>query len=135
MIHAPRKVPVEHLEVMEGVVNVMDDNLVWGEDKDSHDSRLRKLLEKLRRINLKLNEDKCKIGLSEISYIGHVLSKDGLKPDKEKVRAILEMPEPQDKSAVQRFLGMLQYLAKFIPNLSEVTAPLRKLLEGETLGK
>lgn len=81
--------------------------------------RLRKLLEKLGRINLKLNKDKCKIGLSEISYMGHVLSKDGLKPDKEKVRAILEMLEPQDKSAVLRFLGMLQYLAKFIPNLSE----------------
>ncbi|XDV38013.1 hypothetical protein PO909_007505 [Leuciscus waleckii] len=118
---------------MEGLVNVMNDILVWGEDKNSHDSRLRKLLEKLRSINLKLNRNKCKIGLSEISYIGHILSKDGLKPDNEKVRAILEMPEPQDKSALQRFLGMLQYLEKFIPNLSEVTAPLRKLLEEETL--
>jgi len=106
---------------MVGVVNVMDDILVWGEDKDSHNCRLRKLLEKLRSINLKLNKNKCKIGLSEISYIGHVLSKDGLKPDSEKVRAILEMPEPQDKLVLQRFLGMLQYLAKFIPNLSEVT--------------
>lgn len=69
-----RRLLSQHLEGMEGVVNVMDDILVWGEDKDSHDSRLRKLLEKPRRINLKLNKDKCKIGLSEISYMGHVLS-------------------------------------------------------------
>lgn len=81
---------------------------------------------------MKLNRNKCKIGLSEISYIGHVLSKDGLKPDMDKVRAIQEMPQPKDKTELQRFMGMVQHLAKFIPNLSEVSAPLRKLLEGET---
>ncbi|XP_056135369.1 G2/mitotic-specific cyclin-B2-like [Lampris incognitus] len=78
---------------------------------------------------MKLNRDKCKIGLSEISYIGHVLSKDGLKPDMGKVRAIQEIPEPQDKTELQRIMGMVQYLAKFIPNLAEVSPPLRKLLE------
>ena len=123
----------QHLEGLEGVVNVMDDILVWGEDKESHDNRLRKLLDRLRSINLKLNRKKCKIGLSEISYIGHVLSKDGLKPDMDKVRAIQEIPQPKDKTELQRFMGMVQYLGKFIPNLSEVSAPLRKLLEGETI--
>lgn len=109
----------------------MDDILVWGENKEQHNKRLKTLLDRVRSINLKLNKDKSKIGLTEIQYIGHILTADGLKPDPSKIRAITDMPQPQDKAALMRFLGMVQYLAKFIPNLSEVSAPLRKLLEEE----
>lgn len=60
--------------------------------------------------------------MDEIKYIGYVLSGEGLKP------AIVEIPKPQNKSALMRFLGMVQYLTKFVPNLSETSVPLRKLL-------
>lgn len=126
-----QKCIAQRLEDLEGVVNVMDDILVWGKDKEEHDRRLKQLLDRVRSINLKLNKDKCKLGLTEIQYIGHILSRDGLRPDPSKVKAITEMPQPQDKAALLRFLGMVQYLAKFIPNLSEVSAPLRQLLEEE----
>lgn len=109
----------------------MHDILVWGVDKEQHDKRLRQLLDRTRSINLKLNKDKCKIGMTEIQYIGHTLSAEGLKPDQEKVRTIMDMPKPHDKAALMRFLGMVQYLSKFILNLSDVSAPLRKLLEGD----
>lgn len=89
-------------------------------------------MDRIRSINLKLNKDECKIRRTEIAYLGHILSAEGVKPDQEKVRAIQNMPEPEDKAGLLRFLGMLQHLAKFIPNLSEVSAPLRKLLGGET---
>lgn len=59
------------------------------------------------------------------------MSLDGLKPDPEKIRAIQDMPKREDKAALMRLLGMLQYLAKFIPNLAEVSAPVRKLLESD----
>lgn len=118
---------------MEGVVNVMDDILVWGADKEQHDKRPRQLLDRIRSINLKLNKDKCKIAMTEIQYIGHILSAEGLKPDQEKVRAIMDMPQLHDKATLMRFLGMVQYLSKFIPNISDVSAPLRKLLEGDVL--
>ena len=62
-------------------------------------------------------------------YIGHVLTPDGLKPDPSKVKAIVAMPTPSDKKALQRLLGMITYLAKFLPNLSDVTEPLRRLLD------
>lgn len=116
-----------HLEGLEGVLNVIDDIVVWGESVEQHDCRLRQLLDRLRSINLKLNRSKCKIRLTEITYIGHVLSEEGLKPDPEKVRAIQDMPAPEDKAALQRFTGLLQYLSKFIPNPSDISAPLRKL--------
>jgi hypothetical protein len=62
------------LEGLEGVEVIMDDMLVWGENNEQHNERLIKLLERLRAIGLQLNKDKCKIGLTEIPYIGHPLS-------------------------------------------------------------
>ena len=117
---------------IEGVEVIVDDLLIWGENQQQHDERLRQVLERARQKNLKLNKEKSQIALDEISYIGHVLSKEGLKPDPQKVRAITEMNRPQNKEELQRFLGMVTYVAKFIPNFSQISTPLRQLLEKET---
>lgn len=81
--------------------------------------------------SLKLNKNKRFIRTSEIKYIGHTLSASGLKPAEEKVRAVTQLPPPQTKQELLKFLGMIHYLAKFIPNMSDISAPLRKLLEGD----
>ena len=114
---------------MDGIEVIVDDVLIWAENRQQHDERLTKALERARQMNLKLNKDKSQIGLEEISYIGHTLSKEGLKPDPKKTRAINEMKEPKNVEELQRFLGMVTYVAKFIPNYSQVSAPLRQLLE------
>ena len=116
---------------IEGVEVIVDDLLIWGENQQQHDERLRQVLERARQKNLKLNREKSQIALDEISYIGHTLGKEGLKPDPQKVRAITEMTRPQYKEELQQFLGMVTYIAKFIPNFSQVSAPLRQLLEGD----
>ena len=108
---------------------IADDLMVWGRDNEEHDQRLRKVLDRAREVQLKLNKKKCKIRVKEVSYIGHMFTDEGVKPDKEKVQAILMMPEPSTKQELQRFIGMIQYLAKFIPDLSEKAAPLRSLLK------
>ena len=108
---------------------IADDLMVWGRDNEEHDQRLRKVLDRAREVQLKLNKKKCKIRVKEVSYIGHIFTDEGVKPDKEKVQAILMMPEPSTKPELQRFIGMIQYLAKFIPDLSEKAAPLRSLLK------
>ena len=61
--------------------------------------------------------------------MGHTVSKDGLKPDPAKLQGIQEMPSPQNKQDVKRFLGMVNYLQRYAPNLSQATAPLRDLLK------
>ena len=61
--------------------------------------------------------------------MGHVICQDGLKPDPDKVQGIREMPAPTSKQDLKIFLGMVNYLQKFAPNLSEVTAPMRDLLK------
>ena len=82
-------------------------------------------------MNLKLNKSKVKLRQTEVKFMGHVISKDGLKPDPEKVTAIKNMPKPTSKPEVLTLLGFVNYLAKFLPKLSDVSAPLRELTTSE----
>ncbi len=107
---------------------VVDDILIWGRTHEEHDDRLRQVLNKIRAINMKLNPDKCKFRVNSVQYVGHLLTADGVKPDPEKTKAVCDMPTPQDKHALQKFLGMTNYLSKFIPQYSDITGPLRQLI-------
>lgn len=102
----------------------MDDILVHGRDEQEHNSRLQVVLERAKSINLKLNKAKCILPKSEVNYVGYLLTGEGLKPTPERVRAIREMREPENHAELETILGMLAYVAKFIPNLSELNAPL-----------
>ena len=119
----------ELFQDLSGVETDIDDILVWGRTREEHDERLEKTLQRARESNLKLNPDKCKIRSTEVLYIGHVLTTDGVKPDVSKLEAITSMPTPEGKHGIQRLLGMVNYMAKFLPNISEVTSPLRELLK------
>ena len=113
---------------MEGVKVIVDD-LIWGKDDEEHDARLKQVLTRAREVNLKFNAKKCKIKQEEVPYVGHVLSKDGLKPDPEKIRAAKEMKLPANANVLKTFLGFIQYLGKFMPNMATESAPLRELSE------
>ena len=64
---------------------------------------------------------------TEVRFVGHLLTPGGLKADPAKVENILTMPPPTDVKGLNRFFGMVNYLAKFLPILSDMTEPLRKL--------
>ena len=115
-------------EDIEGVETDID-ILIWGRSKEEHDQRLKMALKRCEDIGLTLNKDKCVIGTSSVTYIGHILTADGVKPDESKVKAILEMPAPTDKKGVMRLLGTVNYLAKFVPDMSQITEPIRALLK------
>ncbi len=120
---------MEHLFDRQPCQIVVDDILVWGCTLQQHDERLKQVLHKIRASNMKLNPDKCKFRVTSVSYVGHLLTADGIKPDPDKTAAVRQMPKPEDKQALQRFLGMTNYLSKFIPHYSDVTGPLRELLK------
>jgi hypothetical protein len=105
----------------------------WGGSRKEHDERLQKVLKRCIEEGINLNRKKCKFAVQEAKYLGHVLSKEGVKVDEDKVRAVKEMQKPQNKEEVHRFLGMINYLAKSIPNCSAKTEPLRKLLKKEVI--
>ena len=114
---------------IDGCEIIVDDILVWGRDEVEHDERLSKVLERARKVGLRLKREKCKIKESQLRYIGHILTAEGLKPDPEKIAAVKQMPIPQNKKDLRRFFGMINYLSKFIPDLAQKTSILRDLLK------
>lgn len=111
---------------------IVDDILVWGRNLEEHDMKLRSVLQRSQEINLKLNPQKCRFRVTSVPYVGHILTDKGVEADPDKVKAIVELPVPENVKSLQRFLGMVNYLARFIPKHSELTAPLRDLLKKDT---
>lgn len=107
----------------------MDDVLVYGATREEHDNRLRAALQQLARSGVTLNPGKCQFGVTEVSFLGVILDKDGIRADPKKVKAIQLLPAPTDVSGLRRVLGMVNHVARFLPTLSQVTAPLRELLQ------
>ncbi|CAK1583539.1 unnamed protein product [Parnassius mnemosyne] len=122
----------ENFDDLDGVCMYIDDLLVYGCSKKEHDERLKLVLDRCRKVNLKLNKNKCKFGLEEIRYLGHRITKKGLYPDNSHITAITNMPKPENKKDVERLLGLITYVGAFIPNLSDKTLLLRVLLKKET---
>ncbi|CAH2208146.1 jg24630, partial [Pararge aegeria aegeria] len=121
------------LEDLEGVDSFVDDIIVWGSTMAQHDERLKCLLERARQVGIKFNKEKCEFRVQEVSYLGHTFSAGGMAIDKNKLKAIELMPTPQDRPALERFLGMVNYLSKFITNYSEIASPLRSLLKKDVV--
>ena len=118
---------------IDSVENIFYDIIVAAADEQEHDQIMRKLLQRARDANVKFNSAKFQYKISEVKYMGNIVSESGLKPDVEKVRAIIQKPTPQSKEELQRFLGMVNYFSQFIPNQSEITTPLRHLLMKEAV--
>ncbi|XP_045024067.1 uncharacterized protein LOC116923346 [Daphnia magna] len=112
-----------------GVITYFDDFLVTGESMEELQTNLRQVLTRCRQHNLKLQLKKCKFFLKEVPWLGHVIGDVVVKVDPSKVEAIVNMPEPTDKAALVRLLGMATYLDKFCPNLVSLTRSLRDLLK------
>ena len=119
----------EIISDIDGAANDQDDIIVFGKDNEEHDEALQQVLDKVRESGLKLNKKKCIFRVTQTTFLGHLISADGIKPDPRKIEAILQMPTPANKTELQRFLGMINYLGKFLPNISKETAPLCQLLE------
>ena len=118
-----------------GVEVVADDILVYGVgDTDeqanaNHDQNLLELLQRAQECNLKFNLKKLKLRKKSITYMGHLLTCDGLKPDPAKVEAVQNMPKLENVNDVQRFIGFVNYLSRFLPRLSDLCEPLRRLTD------
>ncbi len=129
----------EALIGLPGVICIADDILVYGagdteeEVMKDHNKNLRLLLQRAAEINLKLNRKKLKLCLTEVSYMGQLLTNEGIKPDPSKIAAITEMERPKDKKGVQSILGCVNYLSRYLPKLAEVSEPLRRLTEKDAV--
>lgn len=83
--------------IIAGVYTYIDDLLVWRITKQEHDKRLKDFLKLARLNNVKVNLQKCKFGKSEIKYMGHIISANGISSDNNKIKAIKKLPKPNIK--------------------------------------
>lgn len=126
------------LENLPGVLCIADDILIYGtgeadeEATADHDRNLQSLLQRCLDRGIVLSPEKMKLRRKEVAFMGHILTSTGLKPDPAKVEAITNMPKPKDIEGVQRLNGFINYLAKFLPKLSEVMEPIRRLTRKDT---
>jgi len=115
------------LEGLSGVICHADDILICVENRAQHDERLTAVLTHLQEASLTLNE-KCTFAHPEVLFVGHKIRAGAIEPDPGKIRAINDMPIPQNTADVRRFWGMVTYIAKFIPQFADTFKPLRDLL-------
>ena len=107
----------------------LEDILVTDSTERDHLDNLAEVLKRLKSAEMRLKRSKCEFIFPAVEYLRHKISDKGLQPTEGKIRAIVEAPAPQNVSQLKAFLGMLNYYAKFLPNISSRLAPLYKLLQ------
>jgi ribonuclease HI len=106
-----------------------DDLTVFSKDGKTHIDHLRQVLDRCREFGISLNPAKSVFGVTEGKLLGHIISKEGVKLDPERVEAISRVPLPPTKKALQSFLGQTNFVHRFIPNYAEIMKPIYKLLK------
>lgn len=105
----------------------LDYIIILGKTFDQALENLQLVFQRLREANLKLKPKKCFLFQPKVTYLGHVVSEDGITCDPAKVEAVKYWPTPTNKSEIRSILGLIGYYRKFIPNFSERASPLTKL--------
>lgn len=107
----------------------LDDVIVFSTSLQEHMVNLEKVFNRLRESNFKIQMDKSEFLKLETAYLGHVISRDGIKPNPDKISAIRNYPLPKTPTEIKRFLGLLGYYRKFIPDFAKVTKPMTQCLK------
>ena len=115
---------------------VYHDNIIaFSRTSEEHLVRLRAVFEKLKKAELKLKPSKCEIFKQELTYLGHVVSKNGIQTDSKKAEAIWKWPVPTTVTEMHSFLGFTNYYNISIKKYAQVAKPLYKLIYGENAAK
>ena len=98
----------------------LDDILVFSKTAEEHEQHLRSVLQTLRENKYYIKPTKCEFFKTELKYLGHIISADGIKPDPKKVAIVENWPTPKDAHEVRTFLGLSNYFRRFIQGYSKV---------------
>lgn len=116
-----------------GVFIYVDDLLVMGKTLEEHDQNLQRVLIRAKNVNVKFNPSKFQYRLTEVKYLGHIFSEKGRAIDSDRLKALEKLEIPSNKKELMKVLGFINYMRSYVKNLSELTAPLRRLLKKDSL--
>ena len=122
-----QKIVDDNFSDIPGMLAVHDDIIVAGADGEG--TALKLVLDRAKERNIKFNRTKIQLRIDKVKYLGSIVSGEGFRPDPDKIKAIVDMLQPQNKQDLQLLQGMVNYLSQYIPNMSEIMAPLRSLLK------
>ncbi|GFU94882.1 retrovirus-related Pol polyprotein from transposon 17.6 [Trichonephila clavipes] len=109
----------------------LDDIIIVGRSFEEHLKNIWRVLEKLKEANLKLSPSKCHLFRREFTYLGHIISAEGVRTDPDKISAMKDWNCPSDVHKLRSFLGLCTYYRKFVKNFSTIARPLHKLTEAK----
>ncbi|GFU22777.1 retrovirus-related Pol polyprotein from transposon 17.6 [Trichonephila clavipes] len=108
----------------------LDDILCYSENAEEHRSHLRTIFQRLSSYGLKLNISKCVFGVTELIFLGHLITPDGIKPLPDKVQAVLDYKQPETVGSLRKLLGLLNFYRRFLPKAAEQQYLLSEFLKG-----
>ncbi len=112
------------------VLVFLDDLIIFSNTLEEHETRLMKVLTQLKEYGLKLSPEKCKFFQTSVRYLGHVVSKNGVETDPDKVHALKTWPIPRNLKELKSFLGFAGYYRRFIKSYAAIVRPLNELTRG-----
>lgn len=110
----------------------LDDIVLYSSSLTEHAIKFEKLATRLRQANLKLQPDKCELLRKEVTYLGHIIGENGVRPDPKKIEAVQNFPVPKNAKNVKQFLGLAGYYRRFIKGFSKIAKPLTNLLKKDS---
>ena len=108
----------------------LDDILIFSKTEAEHIDRLEKLFTRIEAAGLRINPEKCKFFQEELRFLGHIVNRDGIKTDPEKIKSIMEFEQPKCIKKLRSFLGLCNYYRKFIKNYSKLAKILEEMCGG-----
>ena len=117
------------LHAIPAVRNLSVEIIVFGSNQQEHDTNLKKTLQRLQDVGARLNRQRCVFSAPELRFFGHVFGRSGMTANPEKTITILNAPAPTNIAEVRSFLGMTQYMVRYISAYATITSPLRELLK------
>jgi hypothetical protein len=111
------------------IVVYQDDLTVYSKTRDDHVAHLRKVLDRCRSLGISLNSKKSILVVFEGKLLGHVLSKEGVRIDPERIKGIMEIPRPSTRKGIQSFFGRINFVRHFMLNFAEIANPIYDMLK------